>query len=230
MNGESQRSVRRARVLGRGTIVTLECAEKGDRLRMRVVQRAGRSVSLEPLHGRGPIPAAVAGSQVMLRVARPFGLFVYKAEMGRVEGEGPVQLLLSETPPRRRQLRHFFRMPVRMGVVLGPSDSGEPAPVLRASNLSGNGILLFDPTERLSLNSSVQVGLPIGPKGEILRLNARVVRVEDAHPRRAALGFEGISEGARKAILRYLVREHRRRSSVPAEATTGKIISINRSI
>ncbi len=230
MSGESRKKVRRARVLGPGAILTLECPRSGERLKMRVTRRSGRALDVEPLHGGNPVPCSTPGSEVLLRVARPFGLFLYRGKMERAAPVGAAQILLSEAPPRRRQLRHFFRMRVRMGVVVESNGRGGTAPVLRASNLSGSGILLMDPQGRLALDATARVGLPIGTRGEIARLDARVVRVETGPPRRAALCFEGIGEATRKAILRYLVREHRRRLGAPAgEATPGKIICLGRS-
>jgi len=200
----------RARIIGPGQVVTLESPADGTRVRARIARRSGQEVLVHPFcEGHHHAPEWTGGMPVLLRAARPFGLFVYQARLAEIAPDGTALLRLDETRPRRRQLRGYFRMPVRLGVML-ETEPGEPTVILRARNLSGSGILVFDPESRLIPQSTVRIGLPIGNSGELLRLPARVVRVQDGQTRRAALWFDGISEGARQMLLRYLVRQHRR--------------------
>jgi hypothetical protein len=199
----------RARILGAGAVVTLE-QEQGVRSRVRVRFRSGRSLHVEPIPGSGVSPRLMDGGDLVIRVARPSGLFCFRAKAEGVTGEGWGLLRLSDSPPKRRQLREYFRMRVQFGVHLDLRSEERTAPMLRASNLSGSGILLLDPEQLLAVQAQVRVGIPAGPNGEILRFPARVIRVQDG-PRRAALVFDGISEASRLLLLRYLFREHRKR-------------------
>ena len=200
----------RARILGSGAVVTLEDGDQGTRSRVRVRSRANRLVHVEPLPGSGVSLRWTQGAAMVLRAARPSGLFCYHATVEGVTDEGWGILRLDSAPPRRRQLRGYFRMGVRFGVLLEVGPGERTAPMLRACNLSGSGILLHDPDRLLLASSRVRLGLPLGPNGEILRLPARVIRIQDDPPR-AALAFEGISETSRLLLLRYLFREHRKR-------------------
>lgn len=200
----------RARVIGRGAVVTLEDPEAGTRNRMRIVSRSGRIVEVEPLPGSGVLPCLRNGAKFTLRAARPSGLFCFQATVEGTTAEGRGVLRLDDTRPRRRQLREYFRMPVRFGVILEVPTGEQMAPMLRARNLSGSGILVLDPDGLLPASARVRIGIPLGPSGEIVRLPARVVRVQEA-PRRAALAFDGLSEVSQLLLLRYLFREHRRR-------------------
>jgi hypothetical protein len=200
----------RARILGAGAFVTLEDRERGTRSRVRIRTRVDRIVEVEPLPGSGTSPQWMAGTSLVLRAARPSGLFCYRVIVEGVTPEGWGLLRLDPAPPRRRQLRGYFRMPVRFGVLLEVSSEEQTAPMLRACNLSGSGILLYDPDEVLQPQSRVRLGLPMGPNGEILRLPARVIRVQK-DPRRVALVFDAITETSRLLLLRFLFREHRKR-------------------
>jgi hypothetical protein len=200
----------RARVIGAGAVVTLEDPENGARSRMRILSRSGRIVEVEPLPGSGVLPHLRDRASLVLRAARPSGLFCFQAMVEGTSTDGRGVLRLSDAPPRRRQLRGYFRMPVRFGVLLEVPSGEQTAPMLRARNLSGSGILLLDPDCHLVRAARARVGIPLGPSGEIVRLPARVVRVQEG-PRRVALVFEEISEASRILLLRYLFREHRRR-------------------
>ncbi len=200
----------RARVIGAGAVVTLEDPEQGTRSRMRILSRFDRIIEVEPLPGAGVLPHLRDRASLTLRAARPSGLFCFQATVERTTADGRGVLRLGDAPPRRRQLRGYFRMPVRFGVLLDVPSEEQMAPLLRARNLSGSGILLLDPDGRLLMAARVRVGIPVGPNGEIIRLTARVVRVQEG-PRRAALVFDGISEALRLLLLRHLFREHRRR-------------------
>jgi c-di-GMP-binding flagellar brake protein YcgR len=136
-------------------------------------------------------------------------MFRYRATMEGAPAPGIWSLSIEEAPPKRQQLRDYFRMPVRLSVrVSRPIEDAGPM-ILRASNLSAGGILLLDPTGALALGDSVSLGLPVGSQGEVLRVSARVVRLQ-CDPGRVALAFEGVPESVRRVILRYLFREHRR--------------------
>jgi c-di-GMP-binding flagellar brake protein YcgR len=200
----------RARILGAGAVVTLEDPEQGTRSRVRVRSRENRVVRVEPLPGANVSLRWREGANLTLRAARPSGLFCYRATVEGATDEGWGVLRLEAAPPRRRQLRGYFRMAVRFGVLLEVSPEQRTAPMLRACNLSGSGILLHDPNRLLALRSQVRLGLPLGPAGEIVRLPARVIRTQDDPPR-AALAFDEISETSRLLLLRYLFREHRKR-------------------
>jgi len=218
---------RRARILGPGLVVTLESACDSSRVRVRVRTREGRSLCVEPLLGSDVKPAWTPGTALELRAARPFGLFLYRAAVEGTSDEGFSLLRLDAAPARRRQLRHDFRTPVRLGVMLEVPPGDRPAPVLRVHNLSANGILISDPQGHLDAQATVRLRLPVGKAGEILRLPARVVWVHEGDPRRVGLCFDKISEGSRRMLLRYLVREHRRRGRRPSGAPA-PVISIER--
>jgi hypothetical protein len=229
MNRGATSPLPKARILGPGAVVTLEDARGSARCRVRVVTRSGRSVRVEPLAGAGVDSVWTAGDPHTLRAARPFGLFLYDVTVEGTEPDGSCRLLLGAGPAQRKQQRHFFRMPVRLGVRLERVGHDAEIVVLRACNLSGNGILVFDPQEYLELGQTVGLALPIGPAGEVVRLSSRVVRVQDEEPRRVALSFEAIGEGTRQALLRYLVRQHR--LHLQGERGTGelaKVLSIER--
>lgn len=200
----------RARVIGAGAVVTLEDSEQGTRSRMRILSRSDRIIEVEPLPGSGVQPRLRDQATLTLRAARPSGLFCYQATVEWTTADGRGMLRLGDGRPRRRQLRGYFRMPVRFGVLLEVPSDEQMAPMLRACNLSGSGILVLDPEGRLSLSEVARVGIPLGPNGEIIRMPARVVRVQEG-PHRAALAFDEISEAARILLLRYLFREHRKR-------------------
>ncbi|MFB3908478.1 MAG: PilZ domain-containing protein [Candidatus Eisenbacteria bacterium] len=234
----------KARILGPGSIVTLEDLYDGSRFRMRVRERVEERLHVGPLEDASMAPQWHAGSVLQVRVARPFGLFCYRAMVEGVDEEGCGILKLDPEPPQRRQLRGYFRMQVRLGVHLIPQKKerdgeGEtpapasapplPAPpvILRACNLSGSGALLHDPDGLLPLNAVVRLGIPILAGGACLRLPARVVRVQES-PRRSAVFFEGISENARQHLLRYLFREHRRRLRGKRGAVQAKITPLER--
>lgn len=200
----------KARIIGPGLVVTLEHPASGMRLRARIALREGARVHLLPLSADLTPSEWRPGAPILLRAARSFGLFIYKTRFDGASPDGAMILSLREGRPQRRQLRGYFRMPVRLSVML-ESDLGDPIVIMRARNLSGSGILLFDPESKLALQTTVRLGLPVGNSGELLRLPARVVRVSASPTRLAALTFDGISEGARQMLLRYLVRQHRKR-------------------
>lgn len=210
MNPGASSPHRKAKILGPGAVVTLENASERARIRVRVVARDGHELRVEPLAGAGLAPTWTVGERRLLRTARPSGLYLQRATIAQAESDGSCSLRLEPGPARRKQQRHYFRMPVRLGVRLESrdDDDGEIV-VLRACNLSGNGILLFDPLGYLEPGLDVRLVLPIGPSGEVVRLDARVVRAQEDPPRRVALSFEGIGDGARQLLLRYLVRQHR---------------------
>lgn len=219
----------RARIIGPGQVVTLEDLEGGARLRARITHREGRRVSLLPLADGPASRSWVVGRRVLIRAARPFGLFIYRGDLDEVLPDGTALVCLSEARPRRRQLRGYFRMPVRLSVTL-ETELGGPIVILRARNLSGSGILVFDPESRLTPQTTVRIGLPVGNSGEILRLPARVVRMKGHPTHLAALAFDGISEGARQMLLRYLVRQHRKRQfrERGEDEPTARIVPIER--
>lgn len=200
----------RARIIGPGQVVTLEPPRGGSRLRVRITHREGSDIHVLPVPDDPAFRGWGRGTHLLLRAARPFGLFIYKARLEEISPDHTALIRLSEGRPRRRQLRGYFRMPVRLSVML-ETELGGPIVILRARNLSGSGILLFDPDSRLIPGKMVGLGLPVGNSGEILRLPARVVRTSGEPARLAALAFDGISEGARQMLLRYLVRQHRKR-------------------
>lgn len=150
----------RARVIGRGAVVTLEDPEVGTRNRMRIVSRSGRIVEVEPLPGSGVLPCLRNGAKFTLRAARPSGLFCFQATVEGTTAEGRGVLRLDDTRPRRRQLREYFRMPVRFGVILEVPTGEQMAPMLRARNLSGSGILVLDPDGLLPASARVRIGIP----------------------------------------------------------------------
>ncbi len=219
----------RARIIGPGQVVTLEDPESGARLRVRVGRREERRITLLPLADSPVSGDWSAGKRALLRAARPFGLFIYRVRLDEGAADGTGLVCLSEGLPRRRQLRGYFRMPVRLGVTL-ETDLGGPIVILRARNLSGSGILLFDPESRLLPQATVRIGLPVGNAGEILRLPGRVVRTAGHPAHLAALSFDGISEGARQMLLRYLVRQHRKRQlhERGEDDRAARIVSIER--
>jgi hypothetical protein len=229
MNRGVTSALPKAKILGPGSVVTLEDAQGDARRRVRILTRCGRSVRVEPLAGSGIAPIWTAGDAHVLRAARPFGLFLYHAVVEGPDPDGSCRLVLSSAPARRKQLRHYFRMPVRLGVRVERDGHEGEFVVLRACNLSGNGILVFDPAEYLDKGMSVRLALPIGPAGEIIRLCARGVRVQDEEPRRVALTFEGIGEGTRQALLRFLVRQHRQhRHGLRGTCEPARVFSIER--
>ncbi|MBM3287912.1 MAG: PilZ domain-containing protein [Candidatus Eisenbacteria bacterium] len=200
----------RARILGPRAIVVLEDPRAGSRGKVRILARSDRLLEVESLTGSdAPFPWA-AGTGLQLRAARPFGLFCYWAIVAEAGGEGRGVLKLDPSCPKRRQMRGYFRMPVRLAALVETRSRSVTTPMLRASNLSGSGILLDDPGGLLAPGARVRLGLPIAPSGELMRLSARVVRMQ-ASPRRAALTFDRITEGERLIVLRYLFREYCRR-------------------
>jgi hypothetical protein len=247
----------KARILGPGSLVTLEDLYDGSRFRMRVRRREEDRIHLAPLEESALAPGWHVGSVLQVRVARPFGLFCYRATIQGADEEGCGILKLDAEPPQRRQLRGYFRMRVHLGVHFmgetGGRATSEPAEspdrkddaspaekparpqstkphtpvILRACNLSGSGALLLDPDGRLPLNAVVRLGIPILAGGACLRLDARVVRVQE-DPRRSAVFFEGISENARQHLLRYLFREHRRRLRGKRGAISAKVTPLER--
>ncbi len=221
----------RARIIGPGQVVTIENPVDSSRAKFRIARRDGRDLLVYPFSEGQPAPAWARETPVVVRAARPFGLFLYAGQMAEMSQDGTAMIRLQEGPPRRRQLRGYFRMPVRLGVML-ETEPGEPTVILRARNLSGSGILVMDPESRLVPQTTVRLGLPVGNAGELLRLPARVVRAQEGRPRRVALSFQGISEGARQMLLRYLVREHRRRQSqtpgCPGEGDAPRILPLQR--
>jgi hypothetical protein len=221
MSAEGQPSRPKARILGPGLSVTVEDADAGRRVRVRVRSRSGRVVELEPIPGAGITTHWKQGTAIRLRVARPFGLFRYSAEVEESQEDGRTRIRLSEDPPRRRQLRDFFRMPVRLAVQVERSDDPAGAAILRALDLSAGGVLLLDPERHISPGDQVRVGLPVGPSKGIVRLSCRVIRVQEDPPR-VALAFEAIGETARQLLLRYLFREHRRRTRRAGRGTHRK--------
>jgi hypothetical protein len=206
----------RARIIGPGLVVTLENPIDRFRTRVRIARREGREVLVHQISDGNRVRGWSRDGLVILRSARPFGLFLYRARMAEVSQDGTALLRLEDDRPRRRQLRGYFRMPVRLGIML-ETEPGEPTVILRARNLSGSGVLVYDPESILTPRTAVRVGLPVGNSGELLRLPARVVRIQEGPPRRAALWFDSISEGARQMLLRYLVRQHRRRQGETGE-------------
>jgi len=200
----------RARILGPGLAITVEDVKTGKRVRVRVRSRSGSLVEVETLPGTGIVPSWSPGAAVRLRVARPFGLFCYSAKVEAPTVAGCTRMRCDPIPPRRRQLRDYFRMPVRLGIRLEGSEQGAGAWILRAVDLSAGGILLLDPDGHLRERDRVRLGLPIGPAKGIIPATCRVLRLQE-NPRRAALIFEEISETARQILLRYLFRQHRRR-------------------
>jgi hypothetical protein len=230
MNPGASSSHRKAKILGPGAVVTLENTSEGARVRVRVVSRSGRDLRVEPLAGTGLVPTWTAGDRRLLRTARPSGLYLQRATVEQTEADGSCSLKLEPGPARRKQQRHYFRMPVRLGVRLESKDEDDgEIVVLRACNLSGNGILLLDPLGYLEPGLDVRLVLPIGPAGDVVRLDARVVRAQEDSPRRVALSFEGIGDGTRQLLLRYLVRQHRQHLQGGCGSGEGaKVYSIER--
>ena len=95
---------RRARILGSGAIVTLENETDASRMRVRVLSREGRMVEVEPVPGCGIDPHWSVGGRFQVRVARPFGLFVFHAQVSDGGEAARCVLELDSAPPRRRQL------------------------------------------------------------------------------------------------------------------------------
>lgn len=219
----------KARILGPGLAITLEDAATGERARVRVRSRDGRKLTVEAIPGAGVASTWTPGAEIRLRVARPFGLFCYSAKVESTNADGGATIHLADTPPKRQQLRDYFRMPIRIGVRLEDSPDENTATILQGQNLSAGGILLLDAEGRLQQYDRVRLGLPIGPSGSIVRVSARVVRVQD-DPRRVALSFESINESTRRLLLRYLFREHLRRGRRTGAQTaeTPQVTSIKR--
>lgn len=229
MNQGASSPLPKAKILGPRAVVTLEDAGGNARRRVRVLMRDGRSVRVEPLEGTGVAQTWTVGDSHNLRAARPFGLFLYHAKVDRTEPDGSCHLTLGPGPARRKQQRHYFRMPVRLGVRLEWDGPRDEIIVLRACNLSGNGILVFDPDEVLELGTTLRIAVPIGPSGEVVHMRARVVRIQDEEPRRVAMSFVDIGEGTRQVLLRYLVRQHRLHLQGRREPGEGaRIFSIER--
>jgi len=229
MNQGASSPLPKARIFGPGAVVTLEDACGDTRCRVRVLMRDGPRVHVEPLDGNGTAPAWQPGGVQNIRAARPFGLFLYRATVERAESDGSCHLTLGNDPARRKQQRHYFRMPVRLGVRLEWDGAREEIVVLRACNLSGNGILVFDPNEALQLGATLRIAIPIGPSGEVVRIRARVVRIQEEEPRRVALSFVDLGEGTRQVLLRFLVRQHRLHQQGGREpGESAKIFSIER--
>lgn len=224
-SGEARRN--KARVLGPGACVTLEDKDEGTRLRVHIEVRTNGRLQVRPLDGTNVTVKWRPGANMELRAARPFGLFCYRTIVEGTTEDGHGVLALTGGPARRRQLRGYFRMKVRLGALIDAPESST-TPMLRVCNLSGSGVLLRDPEHRLSKGQRVRVGLPIGPSGEIVRLQARVVRVQPGQGV-AGLCFEEITESLRLVVLRYLFKEHRKRKQRPRRSRPASITPIERS-
>jgi c-di-GMP-binding flagellar brake protein YcgR len=225
-SGSSSRP--RARILGPGLTVILEDPRDRSRMRVRVLARKGRKIQVAAEADTSAIAKLTPGTKFHLRAARSFGLFCFRTAVTSREADGSGWLELSAGPARRRQMRDYFRMAIRLGVHLEIEKDATTMPILRAINLSAGGVLLLDPQSRLALHQTVRLGLPIGTGGEMWRARARVIRVQD-EPRRAALAFTGIQESERVMLLRFILREHRRRKLLRArkDPPAGRIVSIN---
>jgi hypothetical protein len=229
MNQGANSPLPKARILGPGAVVTLEDASGAARCRVRVLMREGRRVHVEPLDGRDTALIWPPRGAQNIRAARPFGLFLYHATVERAEPDGSCHLTLGSDPARRKQQRHYFRMPVRLGVRLEWDGAREEIVVLRACNLSGSGILVFDPHETLQLGATLRIAIPIGPSGEVVHIRARVVRIQEEEPRRVAMSFVDLGEGTRQLLLRFLVRQHRMHlQGGRVSGESAKIFSIER--
>jgi hypothetical protein len=203
------KGVLRARILGPGISVVLEDPQDASRMRARVLRREARILEVEPESESTILEKLPQGARLELRVARAFGLFRFRAQVVSCE-MGRAKLELAAGPAVRHQMRDYFRMPVRFGVRLDSETVSPTAPLLRAVNLSAGGILLLDPRETIGPGDPVRLGLPVGPGGGLLRLQGRAVRVQQG-PRRVAVAFVEIHEAERMMLLRYILREHRRR-------------------
>ncbi len=211
MESKERLPLPKARILGAGQSITVEDPRSKSRYRVLVDSRAGRTLHVTSLPGSGVKPDWKEGVSVHLRVVRPFGMFRYSARVVSNRNGSTIELQLDDRPPRRRQLREYFRLPVQLSVQVSTGEAGEPRALLRALDLSAGGLLLMDLDRRLSPGASINLGLPIGPAGEILRVWGRVVRTQN-NPSTVAVSFDGIHESTRQVILRYLFREHRRRA------------------
>jgi c-di-GMP-binding flagellar brake protein YcgR len=118
-------------------------------------------------------------------------------------------------------------MRVRLGALLEVPTHAVTAPMLRVCNLSGSGMLVRDPDHLLTEGRQVRLGLPIGPSGEIVRLQSRVVRVQSSQGT-AGVCFEEITESVRLVILRYLFKEHRKRKHRSRRGLSAAIMPLER--
>jgi hypothetical protein len=225
-SGSSSRP--RARILGPGLSVILQGPRERSRMRVRVLRRKERKILVVAESEAGTKAKLSPGSKFLLRAARSFGLFCFRASVTGGEKDGSVWLELSNGPAKRKQMRDYFRMPIRLGVHLELEKDATTMPILRAVNLSAGGVLLLDPERRLKAHDTVRLGLPIGGGGEMWRAGARVTRIQE-DPRRAALAFVGIHESERVMLLRFILREHRRKKLLRArkDAPTGRIVSFH---
>jgi hypothetical protein len=178
-------------------------------MRARVISRKARVLEVEPESESTFLAGLPDGAALEIRVARTFGLFRFRAHAVSAEA-GRARLELAAAPAKRHQMRDYFRMPVRFGVRLDSDPSASMPPLLRAVNLSAGGVLLLDPRTTIGLGDEVRLGLPVGPGNGLVGLRGRAVRVQE-EPRRVAIAFVEIRDAERMVLLRYILREHRRR-------------------
>lgn len=193
----------------------------GEPVQARVDLRVGRRC--EVTLPSGPLrPAELApGRPFELWLSRNDAAYVHRGSVLEETDAGRAVLLLNEDTPERLQRREYFRLKVRLPILLRipgqePDSSESGAAQSRwllfpVRDLSGGGCLCLDPDELITIGNLYEARFKTEPHQSPLSFTLRAVRRTTVRNLPAA-GFEFVAlpEKDRARIMAALFSEYRR--------------------